>query len=557
MPQQRIRNLQDRPEFVWRDHRSAAENYEELGALLSEADGDLYLLVADRQLVILGQNNVFRVIPTSTVLDAVVKDRVDAYCIDRNGRRKDIPKRDLGAMLASEVFLDCFLPVDIFTPTPLYLPDWQLTRPGYNDGGEGARVFYAGPAVEIADNLEAIEAFLGVMDFAEEADRTNAVALALTIRLRNLWPGAKPVGAITATKSHSGKDTVRDFAVGIVPTREISWEAADWAVEQHFEKATRSPDVGVVSVGNVRSGSRPMASSFLERFITDPAPMITSTKVRDARMYSNRIVVIVTANEGRLSQDLLNRSLPIRLEVTGDVREREPAIGNPREVYLPRNRRRIEAELHGMMARWIEAGRPLDECVRHPMTAWAQTVGGILAANGFERFLDNYGQVLNAEEDKRQALGILGVARPDDWLRPGELVPIMEQQGLVGRLIPQIDRENFESRRRRLGVVLSAHEDETLRAETETEALRLKVRKARFRRDAGQDAKIHYRFEVLDRTPLPELEVLTETEGAGQQQCHVVRQTGEHPPARAGEDGEVLPVEEHTDLASTPGVQSV
>jgi hypothetical protein len=44
--------------------------------------------------------------------------------------------------------------------------------------------------VEVIDGTKAIDAFLDVMAFASNADRTNAVALALTVLLRNFWPGA-------------------------------------------------------------------------------------------------------------------------------------------------------------------------------------------------------------------------------------------------------------------------------------------------------------------------------------------------------------------------------
>src|SRR5579884_1501328 len=43
------------------------------------------------------------------------------------------------------------------------------------------------------------------------------VALALTVMLRNFWPGAKPMGVVTATKSHAGKDTIIHFAAGSIP----------------------------------------------------------------------------------------------------------------------------------------------------------------------------------------------------------------------------------------------------------------------------------------------------------------------------------------------------
>ncbi len=489
--------LRTRPGYIWIVGRPAAENYHELGTLLA-ANVDLFQLVSDGVLVVLAQDGNQRVIEDATALDALIKDRINA----RTSDGKDIPKRDLSAMLQSDVFSRCYRPVDIVTSTPLYLPDWQLTQPGYNEGDEGYRIFYGGPAVEVADGMDTINSFLDVMDFKENADRTNAVALALTIRLRNRWPGRKPMGAITGNKTHSGKDTVRDFAVGVVPAREISWEAADWAVEQTFEKATRWGNVGVVSLGNVRAGAKPVASAFVERFITDPHPMITSTKTREVRLRPNRIVVTMTANQGRLSADLMNRALPIRLEATGDVRARAPAIGNPREEFLPANRDQIEAELHGMIGRWRESSCPLDESVRHPMSDWAKTVGGILKANGFDDFLANYGRVMTEQEAEREALAILGASAPDRWLRSGDWVQEAENRGLTRRLMSYVDQENFESERRRMGIVLSAHRDETFQAQTDSEALALQLQRGRRRTEPGEEAHVCYRFEVIERCTL-------------------------------------------------------
>ncbi len=52
------------------------------------------------------------------------------------------------------------------------------------------------------------------MNFASAADRTNAVAAALTVMLRNHWPGGKPCLVVTSTKSHGGKETIVQFATG-------------------------------------------------------------------------------------------------------------------------------------------------------------------------------------------------------------------------------------------------------------------------------------------------------------------------------------------------------
>jgi hypothetical protein len=45
------------------------------------------------------------------------------------------------------------------------------------------------------------------------------------VPLRHRWPGAKPLPAVTSTKSHSGKDTTIEFAAGTAPTVSVSYES--------------------------------------------------------------------------------------------------------------------------------------------------------------------------------------------------------------------------------------------------------------------------------------------------------------------------------------------
>ena len=111
-------------------------------------------------------------------------------------------------MTRSEAFLRQFRAVDQITSVPVYLPDFMLAQPGYNDGGPDSRYLYMGDAPTVRPTLDRINAFLDVMAFETNADRTNAVAAALTVMLRNHWPGGKPIVLVTATKSHAGKDTV-------------------------------------------------------------------------------------------------------------------------------------------------------------------------------------------------------------------------------------------------------------------------------------------------------------------------------------------------------------
>ena len=352
-------------------------------------------------------------------------------------------------------------------------------------------------------NAAHLNTMLGTETFLGQADRTNAVAGALTAHLRNHFPGGKPVLLVTANKSQAGKDTLISFAAGTAGSISISYQATNWAVERNFVGALKSsPDVGVVVIENARLDRRDrfIASAFLERFATDPEPLLFSTGTGLPVRRRNDIVLAISTNFGSVSEDLMNRSLPIHLNQVGNVADRACPIGNPRHEYLPANRERIAAELRGMIERWKAAGQPLDEDVRHPFSVWAKLVGGILRVNGFRDFLGNYGVRKTVDDTLRQGLGLLGAQATDKWLQAAAWAKHVSDLGLVKAVIPPADQDSEAGRARGLGVVLKAHSGETFQTETKKLTLRLEWRRGRFQ---GSDAQVRYRFVLLEEEDLP------------------------------------------------------
>ena len=246
-------------------------------------------------------------------LAPVIVDRVRVLVL-KGGKPKGskIAAAHLNTMLGTETFLGQFRMVDLVTTTPVYLPDFTLTQPGLNEGG-GQRILYVGEEPVVSDSMDAINAFLDVMPFESEADRTNAVAGALTVMFRNHLSGGKPVLIVTANKSHAGKDTVIAFAAGMAGSVSISYQGTNWALERSFVGALKSnPDVGVVVIENARLDRRDrfIASAFLERFATDPEPFLFSTGTGLPVRSRNDIVLAISTNFGSVSEDLMNRGLP-------------------------------------------------------------------------------------------------------------------------------------------------------------------------------------------------------------------------------------------------------
>lgn len=491
--------------LIWNEDVPPAKNYIALGARLA-AGGDLFRKPDyGSGVILLLPGGTPRQITKGTDLAPIIVDRVPVQII-RGGKTRGsmIPAKHLSAMLQAESFLQQFPPVDHVTAIPLYRPDFTLAQPGFNDGGAGDRILYLGDTPQVSDSMETITRFLDVMAFDTPADRTNAVAAALTVMLRNHWPGGKPILLATATKSHAGKDTVLAFATGIAKSVSVSYQSQDWPVERAIVGALKTQfDAAMVVIENARLDHRErrIASAFLERLATDPEPFLFSTGTGTPMRITNNLVLAISTNFGLVSEDIMNRSLPIHLRPVGDVANRRSPVGNPKHEFLPANKERIAAELRGMIERWKAAGKPLDNDVRHPFSVWASVVGGILHVSGFKDFLANYGQRKTADDPVRHGLGILGSARPDEWLRPSEWATLALELGVSKVVIPEADRDNNTSRARGMGIVLSAHDQESFQVETDAERLTLRLDHRR-KRWEGSEPQCRYRFEVVERHPL-------------------------------------------------------
>lgn len=269
--------------LVWDEGAPAMENYVALGRRLAKAD-DLFRKAQHASGLMLASPCAL-IHPTPIVtgkrLAPVIADRVRIVVVKNGKAVGGMPSAThLNTMLAAEVFLQQFRAIDQVVTVPMYSSGFTLTSPGFNNLGIGDRIYFAGQQVAAETDHEAISRFLDVMEFASEADRTNAVAAALTVKFRNHWAGAKPLIAVTSSKSHGGKETIIDFAAGRTPHTSLSHEKQDWALQKNFAGVIhQNPEIGLLNFENVRldGQDRTLSSSFLERFLTDPEPVIFST----------------------------------------------------------------------------------------------------------------------------------------------------------------------------------------------------------------------------------------------------------------------------------------
>ncbi len=93
--------------------------------------------------------------------------------------------------------------------------------------------------------------------------------------------------------------------------------------------------------------------------------------------------------------------------------------------------------------------------------------------------------------------------QPNEWLRPEEWAQCAVVLGLMKTLIPEADRENGMSRTRGIGVIMTAHANETFVVETDAQKFTLQLEKGRHRVDEGE-GKVQYHFAVIESESVSE-----------------------------------------------------
>lgn len=286
-----------------------------------------------------------------------------------------------------------------------------LTRPGF-DAASGYYLLPGGYSsaepVSEAPDADCIETarelllteLLGDFPFADDASRANALALFILPFVRDLVDGSTPLHHIDAPQEGTGKGLLAKtwgaVALGAEPkalaevTRPDDWQKLVLAA------LIEAPRVIFLDNINHSLDSGALASSLT-------ASDVSGRLLGFSRMVSApvRCVWLSTANNIRMSRELVRRTVYIRLDASQDVAwvNREFRHELPRWAFL--NRGRLVWACLTLCQAWVSAGMPRGRSLLGGFEQWSAVIDGVLSNAGVTGLLGNAGAFRAATVDSQ------------------------------------------------------------------------------------------------------------------------------------------------------------
>lgn len=347
---------------------------------------------------------------------------------EENTYQFSLPAKALNVVLHADPLVRSLPRINLYARRPLFGPDFVLLGPGFH-AGPGYLIH--GPAVEphlepLPDADDPIDRLPPLLRhllcgfcFRTPTDLVNTLGLFLTgVLINHFVTVLKAVALIDGNQPGIGK-TLLARVLGVILDGEdpelIHFTDDDEEMQKRLCATLRPGLQSVLIIDNAKQASgAPVSSRAVESNSMSPKISLRILGHSKNFVRPNDVVWALTMNQTRVSADLMSRGLPIRLSYEGPPEKRTFAGPDPIE-YAGEHRVELLGELTGMVVRWVQAGRP-EGTRSHRLHKWARAIGGILQANGFEGFLDNYeeaAQTFNVELEELSALVEAALAAAD------------------------------------------------------------------------------------------------------------------------------------------------
>lgn len=196
--------------------------------------------------------------------------------------------------------------------------------------------------------------------FSTPADLVNFLAFLLTgVLVNHFVSRGKPLALIDGNQPGVGKTLLGQITSWLfsgAAANLIHYTRDDEELAKRLGAEIQDRSQSVILIDNAKTvAGQAISSPVLEANVLAPKINIRRLGKSELIERENSLLWALTSNQTQVSQDLITRALPIRLEYEGNPGRRRFAR-DPVE-YARRYRIQILAELYGLVDYWNQAGR--------------------------------------------------------------------------------------------------------------------------------------------------------------------------------------------------------
>jgi hypothetical protein len=321
---------------------------------------------------------------------------------------------------------------------PVFTADGRLlTASGY-DSGSGLYVAVPDdltvppiaeiPTAEAVAQARALllEELVVDFPFSGPADRAHALALLLTVVLRECIPGDVPLFVVSKSTPRTGAGLLVKV-LSIIYDGMAAAPRTISASEEEMRKRLTSfllPSPAMILLDNLAGR---LDSAALAAILTSGGRWTDRILGQSAEVtVPVRAAFVVTGNNPALSNEIAGRSVLIRLDSKMEDPSVRTGFRHPQiETWTHDNRGRLLAAALTLGRGWIAAGRPRAAgLVFGGFQQWAEILGGVLHFAGVDGFMDNR-RLLFEQADQENAVT---TAFLSDWWTKYGTAPVTTKE---------------------------------------------------------------------------------------------------------------------------------
>ncbi len=410
---------------------------------------------------------VLRPVTTRTLRHEVAR-AADWYVVKKHGTEPAVPPQHV-----TENMLEVPTPpvplLERIAHAPFFAPDWTLVmEPGYHAASRSYLIMddlHLAPIPVAPSRDELRQARDLVLDqlfvdfpFVGDADRANAVALALLPYARPAIPGATPLHLIEASTPGTGKGLLADVATRPAVGTHVGVMTQPQDNDEMRKRLTARLREGapVILLDNIvhTLNSGDLAAALTADTWTDR--ILGSTETINVPV---RCIWVGSGNNVTMSTELARRLIRIRLDAMIDRPWQRTGFRHENLIKWADEHRAdlIHAALVLIQA-WVAAGKPEGATTLGSFERWATIMGGILDNAGVHGFLDNCDAFYEEADTEgaiwRQFTGLWWEKFGEKEVTAADLYPLTDAvEGL------DVGKGNDKAQRTAFGMLLAKQRD--------------------------------------------------------------------------------------------------